>query len=595
MPEAVNRKSMSPSNQESQIPTNSNSEPTSSCPFHRLLGLSTGPTHHADAQIVSHTSAEDRGQGSISHTLLQRFHSFGVMICEGISAFTGFDFVHERGQRVIPIVPYEAKLLSIGAQIMNNPLAVTKELFANYGESCQILLPTGKRYLFTSDPEIIRHILIETDSKSHSYVKGASMVRAAQPIFGSNNVIVGSGEAWRSRRTAMASEFGHSQFENAAVIESIEAAVDRAVDGLRERIDASQGPLAIDLQQEFARTTLSVFLDSFFSIDNFSASELDAVTDALATLLDAFPAEAINFLPVSLVDLDETFPNLSNLAEARAVLDTFAEKIVTIGRQRTEPKGDLLDILINARDSDSGAPLDHKTLLEEIKTMIVSGHETTGRTIAFCLGSIISKPDEYIRVEEEIASRKGERFSTSSSLSENLPVLSQNQSEALRMYPSFYVLPRLAIKDDRIETKSGPVAIREGTTVILSPFSMQRREDVFGKSVTGYPAASYEAQRWNPANLKAHRLDPHDLPIETFGHGARVCLGRHFFNPEFLIVMRKYLEHFSFDAIGTNIEADLAGTFGLKCEQGILVAVRNKEIPENSKPTASYDSSELAA
>jgi cytochrome P450 len=496
------------------------------------------------------------------------------MISEGLS-FIGFDFMDVEGQRLIPVVPYESKMLSIAAQLIKNPLEATQELFSNYGDSCQVLFPTGKRYLFTSDPEIMEHILISTDSKSHSYVKGDSMVHGANSVFGSDNIIIGSGDAWRTRRSAMASEFGHSQFENAKAIQSIDSAVMRAVRDLHSRVEQSGGNLEIDLQQEFARTTLAVFLNSFFSIDQFTFQELDEVTDALTTLLDSFPAEALNMLPLSLVDLDEIFPPLSNLAESRAVLNAFAEKIIEIGRQRTEPRGDLLDILVNARDKNSGELLEHKSLLDEIKTMIVTGHETTGRTLAFSLGSIVANQNEFSRVIEEVRAQKGTDFENTKSLTDAFPVLAQNQSEALRMYPSFYTLPRQAIKQDRIETKTGPVIIHKGTAIMLSPFHMQRREDIFGENITGYSASTYAPQRWEPENLKAHNLEAHDLPIETFGHGARVCLGRFFFNPEFLIVMRRYLENFSFDALNTDIESELVGTFGLKCEKGIRVMLRN--------------------
>jgi cytochrome P450 len=238
----------------------------------------------------------------------------------------------------------------------------------------------------------------------------------------------------------------------------------------------------------------------------------------------------------------------------------------------------LLDLLVNAKDRETGEPLSDHILSEEIKTQIVTGHETTGRSLAFCLGSMLINSDQYRSLMQEIESIRGQEILKSSELSEKFPLLAQHQSETLRMYPSIYAIPRKSIKSEWVKTKSGDVHIRDNSTVILSPFVMQRREDIYGTNITGFPADQYIPARWSKENLGKQNLGPKDLPIAAFGGGARVCLGQHFYNPEFILCMRRFLEAFDFMPLYQDIENRLEGDFGLKVQGGLLTEVKFKSL-----------------
>jgi cytochrome P450 len=553
--------------------------PPSACPFHRLLGLSSAArgVEDEDVTIQVHTSPESTGQPPIGQYLLNRFHDFGVMIAEGISGLTGFDLMQVQGQRLIPLVPYDSNLLNIAQELRHSPFAALREVIAKNGPDSQFVLPTGHRVLFTTDPEITRHILLETDSKSHSYTKGNLLVRASEPVFGADNMVVASGDAWKSRRSAVARDFGKSRFEERDIIQAIDRGVLDSVHDLKKRVHVAGGELVVDLQKELAVTAMRVFLTTFFHVDAIPTARLESLRDALVILLDAFPAEGLNILPVSLLEMDQMIPPLSNLAEANQVVEDFVGDLIAASRARDGEERDVLDTLVNARDADSGQPISDEALREELKALIVAGYENTGRSLALCFKELSENTTEYQRIQQEVDLNQDKELLKTSELVETFPAIYQNECETLRMYPTVYGLTRHATKANVIETASGPVHIREGTTIVMSPFFMQRREELFGLEKTGFQADRFAPMRWSTENLATHNLNSRDLALTTFGGGARVCLGQHFFRPEFMLAVRRYFEHFCIEPVQDNFRAHLTGTFGLKSAVGLPVVIKNRD------------------
>ena len=63
---------------------------------------------------------------------------------------------------------------------------------------------------------------------------------------------------------------------------------------------------------------------------------------------------------------------------------------------------DLFDLLLAARDPESGEGFSQSQLRDQIATMILAGHETTAVTLFWSLVLLCGAPDEQQRVAEEV-------------------------------------------------------------------------------------------------------------------------------------------------------------------------------------------------
>lgn len=231
---------------------------------------------------------------------------------EGLKRIGHHWFGHEElrpGERTLPEIDNPIELLQLLAQLPKNPLGALQQMAKTHGPDSEVVAPSGRRFLFLSDPVALKDVFQETDSRSDTFRKGSSMVRGAAPIFGKNNIIIGDDEAWQSRRKAISSLFGRTRFEQPAEIEKMQSLVENWVQELREKIDSSPGgALVTDLDQEFTALTMRVFLSTFMGIDDLPEEKIRAIMRPMRETLDAFPMKALNFTPFPLEDIGRIFP-----------------------------------------------------------------------------------------------------------------------------------------------------------------------------------------------------------------------------------------------------------------------------------------------
>ena len=91
---------------------------------------------------------------------------------------------------------------------------------------------------------------------------------------------------------------------------------------------------------------------------------------------------------------------------------------------------------------------------------------------------------------------------------------------ALRLYPVFPVLARVALSDTVLPVGGGksqedPLFVSKGSTVVMSYYALHRDPEVFGDDVE-----DFRPERWND-------IGPDQWQFIPFGGGQRACLGQH--------------------------------------------------------------------
>ena len=213
-------------------------------------------------------------------------------------------------------------------------------------------------------------------------------------------------------------------------------------------------------------------------------------------------------------------------------LDEFIYGLIRERRASGHDAGDLLSMLLQARDED-GSAMSDKQLRDELVTLMVAGLDTTALALSWAFYLLSQNPAAVAALEEEVDTTLGGRapgFAV-------LPRLSYAEmiiKETMRLYPSAWLIGREAVKDCEI----GGHRIKAGSSLIMSQWLKHRDPRYFRA------AASFIPERWREEETK-------QLPkfaYFPFGGGPRVCIGNSFAMMEAVLVLATVAQKFRLTA-----------------------------------------------
>jgi cytochrome P450 len=144
-----------------------------------------------------------------------------------------------------------------------------------------------------------------------------------------------------------------------------------------------------------------------------------------------------------------------------------------------------------------------------------------------------------------------------------LPYCLQVAKETLRLYPVAYAFSRNALRDVEI----AGYLVRKGGVVVLSPYTLHRREDYFPQPEKFAPerfASEHEKL------LPRHAFLP-------FGAGPRICIGMHFALMEAHLLLALIAQRVSFELVpGQTIVPDPLHHLTLRAASAVNVRVKRR-------------------
>ncbi len=449
----------------------------------------------------------------------------------------------------------------------------------------RVALPFGD-VVIVSSPELLHDVLI---AKAKSFEKSPILRSALYPLAG-NGLFTSEGELWKTQRRLMAPMFQHASLRPFA--DDMTACASRAAGEWRDgqRIDAAR---------ETTRITMAIAGRTLFGEDMFS--EADALGAALTTALDWVGTESSSLWliaqarsQIALELLADRAPSslaraMRSLAdrmrspvlfpgektrELRAALDLLETRVARMIAERRKDVAshrDLLSLLLSARDDD-GQGMSERQVRDEVLTLFVAGHETTATSLAWALMLLGRHPEVYARVRAEVdALGHAPTF-------EDLPRLALSArvfKEALRLYPPAYVFGRVTTA----EVEVGDYLLPKGTVVLVSPYTVQRRPDLWPDP------ARFDPDRFLP-ELEAQRPKTAYIP---FSAGPRTCIGNHFALMEGPLVLATLFHHADFELEGLR-DVEPAPLATLRPKGGVPMRVRlrptrEREVVAAAPPT----------
>ncbi len=343
-------------------------------------------------------------------------------------------------------------------------------------------------------------------------------VRFIRALTG-EGLLINEDALWRRHRRLVAPAFQHRRI--GAYADVIAKLADEGVTrwAASEEIDALPALKALSLQ---------IIGRTLFDTD--FAREAPGLSEDVETALEYINQKSGR---VSLPLLDRFFPGKARGLAAIGRVDRFVRQMVRARRASASDQGDLLGMLLGARESD-GSRLSDDEVRDEAITLIVAGHETVATALAWTLHLISRNPEVGEHLRDEVDATAGQRRIAFGDLP-GLPLALQVFKESMRLYPAAFVIGREA----RQSVHLGEYRIPAGAWVMVCPFTAHRD-----------PRAFKDPERFDPARfaIDRERAIPRGAYI-PFGAGPRTCIGNQFALMEAQIILATFAQRATITAV----------------------------------------------
>lgn len=367
-----------------------------------------------------------------------------------------------------------------------------------------------------SAPEGVKHVLVDHTAK---YSKGTGIKKLGALLLG-EGLLTSEGEHWRRQRRLAQPAFHRERLVK--LVDLMTSATGDMLDQWERRKASGE---AFDVAAELMALTLRIVGRALFSVD--VAEDTAAVGKAMTVALEETNRRILSFLALPL-----WVPTASN-REYRAavrVLDDVVFKIIDARRKGQSTGTDLLQMLMEARDEETGAGMDDRQLRDEVMTLFLAGHETTANALAWTVWLVARHPEVEAKLRAEVQQVLGGRVPEAQDIPK-LRYVSQVLDESMRLYPPAWITARQCIEPDELMGYHVP----KGTIVAVCPYTTHHNPRLWPDPET------FDPDRFTPERAQArprHAYFP-------FGAGQRMCIGNNFALMEGALVLAMISQRFS--------------------------------------------------
>ena len=396
--------------------------------------------------------------------------------------------------------------------------------------------------IFLYHPDDVEYVLV-TNPKN--FIKSMSLRSNFFQRLVGNGLLTSQGEEWKRARRLSQPAFHRERVSSYANV---------MVDYSQRLAAKWQEGETRDVHTDMMRLTLEIVVQCLFSAD--VSHDVDEVGATLKELVKPFASQAtLKWI------LNNRLPTPAHLRFHRLAkkIDNVVFRIIAEHRASGKDKGDLLSMLLAARDED-GSQMTDRQLRDEVMTLFLAGHETTALTLAWSWYLLGTNPEAEKRFHAELDEVLGDRAPTAADLP-RLKFTEQIAKESMRLYPPAYGLGREAIHDCEI----GGYRVPAGTQVFMFQWATQRDPRFYDEPL------EFRPERWTEDFIE-------QLPKYAyfpFGGGPRVCIGASFAMMEIILCLATIGQKFRLELVADH-PVSIYPAMSLRPKDGIKVIVRNR-------------------
>ena len=353
----------------------------------------------------------------------------------------------------------------------------------------------GQQAFFLNHPEFVRDLLV---TNNHKFIKGRALQRAKKLL---GDGLLTSEKDFHLRQRRMMQPAFHRQ----RIAGYSEAMIEFGNKMAGEWSDGETRNIA----EEMMRLTLNVVGKTLFGAN--VEDDASDVGRAMTTIVSMFN---LLLLPFSEILEKLPLPHVKRFNNAKETLNEVIYKIIDERRKSGADAGDLLSMLLNAQDEESGSKMTDEQIRDECLTIFLAGHETTANALTWTFYLLSQKAESEAKFHRELDKVLQDKPLTP----EDYPRLKYTEkvlAESMRLFPPAWAIGRLAIEAHEF----GGYKIPKNSLVLASPFVMHRDARFWTD------AEAFQPERWENISVKEAGNNFIYFP---FSKGVRSCIGEQF-------------------------------------------------------------------
>ncbi len=443
--------------------------------------------------------------------------------------------------------PRGLPLLGVMPALRRDRLQFVLDMATQYGDVVKFKV-LNISLIQVNHPDAIQHVLQDNNKNYH---KGFEAFPTLEMTLG-HGLLTNEGESWLKQRRLMAPVFHQRNIERMG-----EMMTRRALEMFETRwTSAARHGETLNVAGEMMSLTLDIVTDALFS--SSVSAQANAVGQAVSVLLqDVTLRFDFPFYP------RPNIPTPHNRAYTRSVKELNNIIYGFIRERREHPNGhhDLLQLLLDAQDQESGEGMNDKQLRDELITLFIAGHETTANLLAWTFYLLSQHPEVEARLHNEIDSVLNGRTPTANDL-HNLSYTRRVLDETLRLYPPAWIINRTNLADDELCGYKIPAR----SFLAISPFVMHRHPAYWDNP------AKFDPDRFLPERAKQY----HRYIYFPFGGGPRLCIGKGFAQVEAQLILAALAQRCRL-TLAENARVEMQAVATLRPKGGLFMNVKSKE------------------
>ncbi len=403
-----------------------------------------------------------------------------------------------------------------------------------YGDFYDANLPQVALFVI-SKPEYAKHVLVTNNKK---YRKSFAYEFLRHPL--GNGLLTSEGDFWLKQRRIAQPAFHRERLS--ALETTITEATQELIQSWKPYADRAEDcPATADLMQ----LTCRIVARALFGSD---------IADTSATIV-----RCINVINQRITEkvanpfrLPSWLPNQADQEYQQALqqLDKIVYDIIALRRRTGAQYHDLLAMLMETEDADTGECMSDRQVRDEVVTLFIAGTETSAVALSWALYLLARHPSEQ----------------TQAQLSPDC--VQQVIQEAMRLYPPAWIIGREAQVDDEIDGYFVP----RGAQVYICPYIIHR-----------HPELWEEPERFWPGRFGTEQpSERHKFAYFPFGGGPRYCIGNHFATMEMQVILTAIIKKFNIK-LADDREISPEPLITLRPQGGVVLRLTERVLAPPSK------------
>jgi cytochrome P450 family 110 len=371
----------------------------------------------------------------------------------------------------------------------------------------------GTQIVFTAEPDLIHQLYAANDPELFA----SAVPEAVDVLLGRRSVLAASGARHQQDRKLMMPPFHGERMRGWA---------EAMADASRRAFARTGETRALERTQE---ATLEVIIRVIFGVDD--EQRICEFQDALTAMMNRVRPGFL-FTRKLQRDMFGLLP-YARYRRASERVDALLLDQITRTRANLDGRTDVLADLLRAR-YDDGSAMDDATICDQLRTLLIAGHETTAVILAWAIYFILRDDDVLAHVRNELAALDPNAGPEQLA---RLPYLGAVIDETLRMRPVTTDTFRLLTRPWQF----GKWLIPAGTAISASALLVHSDPELWP-----------EPEAFQPDRFLHDRPRPN--VYMPFGGGTRRCLGATFARFEACVMLGTLLREQPVELLERDVE-----------------------------------------